>query len=141
MPKWKPKHPGKALPPQYAVAKSDGNDAVQAWIDLLPEWQTAQARRVDAVVTHVLPEVHKAVKWHGVWYGMPVKGWILAEASFKAHIKLVFFDGAALTPLPPILLASKPQRAIDLRDGVVLDESQLADWIRQSSLLPGWGKA
>ena len=68
MPKWKPKHPGKALPPQYAVAKSDGNDAVQAWIDLLPEWQTAQARRVDAVVTHVLPEVHKAVKWHGVWY-------------------------------------------------------------------------
>jgi hypothetical protein len=45
--------------------------AVRAWIDLLPKWQTVRARRVDAVVTRQVPNVHKAVKWHGAWYGVP----------------------------------------------------------------------
>src|SRR3989454_8907499 len=49
------------------IAKADGDGAVQAWIDLLPEWQTAHARRVDAVVTRQAPNVHKAIKWHGAW--------------------------------------------------------------------------
>jgi hypothetical protein len=53
------------------VPKSEGDGAVQAWIDLLPDWQSARARRVDAVVTRQAPNVHKAIKWHGVWYGVP----------------------------------------------------------------------
>ncbi len=61
----------KELPAHYAVPKADGDGAVQAWIDLLPDWQSARARRVDAVVTRQVPNVHKAVKWHGAWYGVP----------------------------------------------------------------------
>ena len=130
-----------APPPHYAVAKADGDGAVQAWIDLLPDWQTARARRVDAVVTRHVPNVHKAVKWHGIWYGMPGKGWLLAIGSFKAHLKLVFFDGTSLKPPPPGPLATKPQRALDLREPDRLDEAQLASWMKQASRLPGWGKA
>lgn len=114
---------------------------MQAWIDLLPGWQADQARRVDAVVARVLPDVHKAVKWHRFWYGVPRQGWILAGFAFKAHVKLAFFDGASLVPLPPVHLATKPQRALDLREDAPLDELQLGDWVRQASLLPGWGKA
>jgi hypothetical protein len=131
----------KDLPAHYAIPKSEGDGAVQAWIDLLPDWQTVRARRVDAIVTREVKNVHKAVKWHGAWYGVPGKGWFLALFSFKAHLKLVFFDGASLTPVPPVHLATRSQRAVDLRERDKLDEAQLADWIRQARELPGWGKA
>ena len=128
-------------PPQYAIPKSEGDTPVQAWIDLLPGWMPAAARRVDAVVVHELPNVHKAVKWHGVWYGVPGRGWILAIHAFKAHLKLTFFDGLSLTPIPPDALKQKPARALNLRETATLDEARLADWIRQASRLPGWGNA
>ena len=91
---------------------------MQAWIDLLPDWQTAHARRVDALVTRQVPNVHKAIKWHGAWYGVPGQGWFLAVGSFKAHLKLVFFDGASLTPVFP-----NPQRALEVREAAKLDET------------------
>ena len=55
----------KKLPAHYAVPKAEGDGAVQAWIDLLPEWRTAHASRVDAEVTRQARNVHKAIKWHG----------------------------------------------------------------------------
>jgi len=129
------------VPAHYAVAKADGDGAVNDWIELLPGWQSVRAGRVDAVVTRQAPNVHKAVKWHGLWYGIPGGGWFLAIASFKAHLKLVFFDGASLRPLPPTDLATKPQRALDVREADKLDEAQLAGWVKQASRLPGWGRA
>ena len=128
-------------PKHYAVPKSDGDGAAQAWIGLLPDWQSALLRRVDAVVTQQMPEVHKAVKWHGAWYGVPGKGWFLAIGSFKAHLKLVFFDGASLSPPPPVALAAKPRRALDIREDDALDEKRLAGWMRQARRLRGWGEA
>jgi hypothetical protein len=129
------------VPPHYAVPKSEGDAAVQAWIDLLPEWQAARARRIDAIVTRAMPRVHQAVRWHGAWYGVPGGGWFLAIASFKTHLKLVFFDGASLTPAPPVALAARSQRALDLREADDLDEARLAGWVKQAAALPGWGKA
>lgn len=136
-----PKNPDKPLPAHYAVPKSDGDGPVQAWIGLLPGWQTDRTRRIDAVVTREVPNVHKAVKWHAIWYGVPGKGWFLAIGSLKAHIKLVFLDGDHLVPLPPVHLKTRPQRALDLRERDTLDEAQLADWVRQAVELPGWGNA
>lgn len=132
---------GSKMPAHYAVPKSEGDAAVQAWIDLLPDWQSERARRIDAVVTRQMPHVHKAVKWHGVWYGVPGKGWFLAFNSFKAHLKLVFFDGTSLVPVPPGPLATQPQRALDVREADPLDEARLAGWVKQAHALPGWGKA
>jgi hypothetical protein len=134
-------NPDYVPPPHYAVPKSDGDGPVQAWIDLLPGWQPERARRIDAVVTREIPNLHKAVKWHAVWYGVPGQGWFLSIGSFKAHLKLIFLDGDHLVPKPPVFLKSRPNLALDLREKDVLDEAQLADWVRQASLLPGWGKA
>jgi len=72
---------------------------------------------------------------------VPGQGWFLAIASFKAHLKLVFFDGAKLTPVPPVHLATKPQRALDVRERDTLDEAQLAGWVKQAGQWPGWGRA
>lgn len=131
----------KEVPRHYAVPKSDGHDATRVWIQLLPTWQSDRATRIDAIVTNVMPGVHKAVKWHGLWYGVPGKSWFLAISAFKAHLKLVFFDGAHLLPLPPVAMKQAPARALDLREVDVLDETVLAGWVKQARQLPGWGKA
>jgi len=132
----------KPMPAHYAVPKSDGDEAVQAWIDLLPAgWKQDRARLVDRIVTETFPEVKKAIKWHVVFYGGPSGGWMMAMAPFKAHIKLNFFNGGQLDPPPPVEMAQKPNRALDSREKDALDEHQLADWIRQASQLPGWLKA
>lgn len=134
--------PARYVPPaHYAVPKSDGDSAVQQWIDLLPTWQAACMRRIDAIVVREIAGVHKAVRWHGVWYGVKGAGWILAAASLKAYLKLVFLDGASLTPIPPGALATKPQRALDVHECDALDEARFARWMRQARTLPGWGKA
>ena len=92
-------------------------------------------------MTRQVPNVHKAIKWHGAWYGVPSPGWFLAVFCFKAHLKLVFFDGASPTPVPPSPLATKPQRALDVPEADKLDEAQPAGWVKQASQLPGGGKA
>ncbi|WP_443747148.1 DUF1801 domain-containing protein [Asticcacaulis solisilvae] len=136
------KAPGKTpRPAHYAVPKSDGDAAVQAWIDLLPAgWKQDRARLVDRIVTETFPEVQKAIKWHVAFYGKSGGGWIMAMAPFKAHIKLNFFDGVHLDPPPPVEMAKKPNQALDTREQDLFDEDQLADWIVQASFLPGWGK-
>jgi len=128
------------VPRHYAVPKSDGSGPVRDWIALLPDWQSERATRVDTVVGAAFPEVVRAVRWHGAFYGVPGGGWFMAMHSFKAHLKLTFFDGAALTPLPPVALTKAPNRALDLRETAVLDEKVLESWVRQSVILPGFGK-
>src|SRR5690349_13648210 len=80
----------KVLPAHYAIAKSEGDEAVLAWINLLPAWQTDRAGRVDAIVVREVCDMHEAVKWHGIWLGVPGQGWFLAVATCKARLKLVF---------------------------------------------------
>ena len=73
----------KPMPAHYAVPKSDGDEAVQAWIDLLPAgWKQDRARLIDRIVTETFPEVKKAIKWHVVFYGVPGGGWMMAMAPF-----------------------------------------------------------
>lgn len=130
------------VPPQYAVPKSDGHDAIHAWIDLLADaWKQDRARRIDAIVTRVFPDVHKAIKWHGLWYGTPGQGWFLAVNAFKAYLKLTFMNGESLTPVPPTPLKAEGNAALDLKEADDFDEKLIASWIEQAHLLPGWGKA
>ena len=128
------------VPPHYAVPKSDGAEAVRAWIALLPSWQADRAARIDRIAGDAFPAVVRAVRWHGAFYGVPGGGWFMAVHSFKAHLKLTFFDGASLSPLPPVALAKAPSRALDLRESTSLDDGTLAGWFEQAIRLPGFGR-
>ena len=128
----------KKVPKHYAVPRSEGDDAVQAWIALLPDWQRKRAAQIDATVKRQMPEARKAIKWHVAMYGVPGRGWFMAMASFKAHLKLNFFDGEFLMPLPPVNVAAARQRALDIRDGDEFDDARLAGWVKQARMLPGW---
>ena len=93
---------------------------------------------LDALVVQTLPEVRKAVKWNSPLYGTDDKSWFLSLRCFDRYIKLAFFNGAGLEPLPPIDAKDPGTRYFHIHEGETLDEKQLADWIRQAAALPGW---
>ena len=57
---------------------------------------------------------------------------------FTKYVKVTFFNGASLRPLPPGQSKDENVRTFDVREDDELDEAQLADWIAQASRIPGW---
>jgi hypothetical protein len=121
------------------IAKGDGDAPVQAYIAAIPGWKRGIGRRLDALVVRNVPSVRKAVKWNSPFYGIEGQGWFLAFHVFARYIKVTFFRGTSLRPVPPGG-TGKEARWIDIREDD-LGEAQMAAWIRQAADLPGWGKA
>jgi hypothetical protein len=118
------------------IAKGYGDAPVQAYIAALPGWKRDVGRRLDALITRTIPGVHKAVKWNSPFYGVESQSWFLSFHSYTNYIKVAFFRGASLRPLPPGESKQKSVRYLDVRkDG--LDTEQFVEWIEQASKLPG----
>jgi hypothetical protein len=120
------------------LGKADGNAPVQAYIAAVPGWKREVARRVDTIVTRAVPGVRKAVKWNSPFYGMEGKGWFLSFHVFTHYVKVAFFKGASLQPLPPGPSKQKDARYLDIREKDTIDEKQLAGWVKQAAAMPGW---
>ena len=110
---------------------------MQAYIASMEPWQAAIAKRVDALVVKHVPGVCKAVRWHSPMYGVEGQGWFLAFRGFQHHVKLSFFEGASLKPVPP-RGEFRDVRSLDVRESDKHDEKQLATWIEQAASIPGW---
>lgn len=120
------------------IAKGDGAAPVRAYIAAMPGWKRAVGRRLDKIIVGALPGVRKAVKWNSPFYGADERGWFLSFHCFEKYVKVAFFNGAALRPVPPGTSKQKDVRYLDIREGDRIDESQFAAWVRQASELPGW---
>ncbi len=120
------------------IAKGDGDAPVQAYIAAMPGWKSDVGQLLDALIERTLPEVRKAVKWNSPLYGVDGKSWFLGVHCFNRYIKLAFFNGAGLVPLPPVDAKDPNTRYFHIHEDEALDEAQLADWIRQAAALPGW---
>jgi hypothetical protein len=121
------------------IPKGEGAAPVQAYVAAMPGWKRDVGRRLDALVTRTVPNVRKAVKWNSPFYGAPGgEGWFLSFRCFTHYVKLTFFDGASLRPMPPGESKQKNVRYLDVREDDPIDEEQLASWIRQAAELPGW---
>jgi hypothetical protein len=120
------------------IAKADGNAPVRAYIAAMPGWKRDVGRRLDALIVRTVPEVRKAVKWNSPFYGIEGQGWFLNFHCFTKYIKVAFFRGTSLRPLPPGESTHKDVRYLDIHEDEPLDEAQMAKWIRQAAALPGW---
>jgi hypothetical protein len=120
------------------IAKADGDAPVQAYIAAMPGWKRDVGRRLDALIARTVPGVRKAVKWNSPFYGVEGQGWFLSFHTFTNYVKVTFFRGASLHPVPPGESKHREVRYLDIRADDPLDETQLAMWIRQASALPGW---
>ena len=119
------------------IAKAHGDAPVQAYIAAMPGWKRDVGRRLDALIMRTVPGVRKAVKWNSPFYGMEGEGWFLSFHCFTRYVKVAFFRGASLRPLPPGDSKSKNTRYLDIHEDDALDEAQLAAWVKQASQLPG----
>ena len=120
------------------IAKADGDAPVQAYIAAMPGWKRETGSRLDALIVRTVPEVRKAVKWNSPFYGVEGQGWFLNFHCFTRYVKVAFFRGGSLQPLPPGESKDKDVRYLDIHEGDQLDEDLVASWIRQASELPGW---
>jgi hypothetical protein len=120
------------------IAKADGDAPVQAYIAAMPGWKRGAGRWLDALIVRHVPNVKKAVKWNSPFYGVEGQGWFLALHTFTTYVKVAFFRGSSLRPLPPGPSKSKDTRYLDIRQDDELDEAQMVTWIEQVAALPGW---
>ena len=120
------------------IAKADGDAPVQAYIAAMPGWKRDLGKRLDALIGRNVPEVRKAVKWNSPFYGIEGQGWFLSFHVFTRYVKVTFFRGASLRPVPVGAGKDKDARWIDIHDGDELDEAQMASWVKQAAALPGW---
>ena len=119
------------------IAKADGNAPVQAYIAAMPGWKRDVGRRLDALIVRAVPGVRKAVKWNSPFFGVKGEGWFLSFHTFTNYVKVAFFRGTSLRPVPPGQSKHEDVRYLDIREGD-LDESQMAAWVKQAAKLPGW---
>jgi hypothetical protein len=122
------------------IAKADGDAPVQAYIAAMPGWKREVGQRLDGLIGRTVPEVQKAVRWNSPFYGIEDKGWFLNFHCFTKYVKVAFFRGASLRPVPPGVSKDKDVRYLDIREDDHLDDAQFVEWVKQASQLEGWGK-
>ncbi len=121
------------------IAKGDGDAVVQSYIAAMPGWKQAVGRRIDDLITQTVPLVHKAVRWNTPFYGHADKRWFLAYHCMSQYVKVTFFQGTSLDPMPPGSSKVANIRYLDIHQGRPFDEDQFIKWIWQASQLPGAG--
>jgi hypothetical protein len=120
------------------IAKADGDAPVKAYLAAMPGWKSAVGKRLDRLIVKTIPKVQKAVKWNSPFYGIAGQGWFLGLHAFTKYIKVTFFRGTQLKPLPPGESKHPDVRYLDIREDDELDETQFAKWVKQAAALPGW---
>ena len=119
------------------IAEGYGDEPVQAYIEAMPGWKSDVGRRLDAIIGRAVRDVRKAVKWNSPLYGVEDNFWFLGIHVFEKYIKVAFFRGARLEPVPPVASKQKDVRYFHIHEDDELDEAQFADWVKQASKLPG----
>jgi hypothetical protein len=119
------------------IPKGEGNEPAQAYIAAMPGWKRDVGRRLDTIVERTVPGVRKAVKWNSPLYGAGDEGWFLSYHCFTKYVKVSFFRGTSLRPVPPGESKHPEVRYLDIREDEPFDEAQFTDWVKQASRLPG----
>jgi len=119
------------------IPKGYGEEPVQAYIAAMPGWKQDVGRRLHEIISRTVAGVRKAIKWNSPFYGVEDHVWFLSFHCFTRYVKVAFFRGASLTPIPPGKSKQEQVRYLDIYEDDALDEAQFADWVRQAAVLPG----
>jgi hypothetical protein len=115
---------------------------IDARIEELNDWRGELLSRLRALIKEADPEVVEEVKWRKPTNpGVPVwshDGMICTGETYKSVVKLTFAKGASLKD-PAVLfnasLEGNTRRAIDIREGEVIDEDAFRALIREAVAL------
>jgi hypothetical protein len=119
------------------ITKGYGDGPVRAYIEAMPGWKRDVGRRLDALIEQTVAGVAKAVKWNSPFYGVEEGRWFLGVHCFDKYVKVAFFRGRMLRPMPPVESKQKDVRYFHIHEGDKIDEAQIAAWVKQAAALPG----
>jgi hypothetical protein len=119
------------------IPKGYGDAPVQAYIAAMPDWESEVGLCLDALIVRTVPDVFKAVKWNSPFYGIEGRGWFLSFHCFTKYVKVAFFRGTSLRPVPPGESRQKEVRYLDIHEDDEINEAQFTAWVKQASDLPG----
>lgn len=119
------------------IAKGYGDAPVQAYIAAMPGWKSDLGRRLDTLIKSAVPDVRQAVKWNSPFYDVEEQHWFLSFHCFAKYVKVAFFRGTSLHPVPPGKSKQEEVRYLDIYEDTPLDEAQFSSWVKQASELPG----
>jgi hypothetical protein len=120
------------------IAKGDGDAPVQKYIAAMPGWKRKVGKHLDELIVQNVPNLQKAVKWNSPFYGVEGQGWFLSFHVFTRYVKVTFFRGTSLKPVPPGASKHKEVRYLDIHEDDEIDDGQLVKWVKQAAQLPGW---
>jgi hypothetical protein len=120
------------------IPKGLGDAPVQAYIAAMPGWKSQVGQRLDELIVKSAPNVQKAVKWNSPFYGSPDGSWFLSFHTFARYVKVAFFRGTSLWPVPKGPSKQDETRYLDIYEGDEIDEAQFKSWVKQAAALPGW---
>jgi hypothetical protein len=119
------------------IPKGEGDAPVQAYIAAMPGWKRHVGIQLDETIERAVPGVQKAVKWNTPFYGLEGQGWFLAFHCFERYVKVTFFKGTSLAPMPPVSSKQRDVRYVHLHENEPIDVTLFTDWIIQAASLPG----
>lgn len=120
------------------VPKGDGDGPVQTYIEAMPGWKRDVGRKLDEIIEKTVPDLRKGVRWNSPIYGVPGQGWILLFHVYTKYVKVTFFKGTSLEPMPPVGSKHETERYYHVFEDEGVDEKQFASWVEQAAKLPGW---
>ncbi|MFS4438510.1 DUF1801 domain-containing protein [Paracoccaceae bacterium GXU_MW_L88] len=119
------------------IPKGYGDAPVEAWLAAVPGWKQRVCKEVDRLIREAVPEAQRAIKWNSPLYGLERDLWFTSMHCYKNFVKVAFFQGASLDPVPPGPSKQAAVRYLDLREDDPIDADQIRDWMRQAAALPG----
>ncbi|MGL6074663.1 MAG: DUF1801 domain-containing protein [Fimbriiglobus sp.] len=119
------------------IAKGDGEATVEAYLAAMPGWKQGVGRKLDSLIVAAIPDVKKAVRWNTPFYGLEGEGWFVAFHCITKYIKVSFFRGTSMTPVPPVESKQAEVRYFHIYETDEIDEELFTSWIRQAASLPG----
>ena len=132
-----PKKPKLLTGGNPQIAKGYGDGPIEAYMTALPGWKEDVGRRLDKLIVEAIPKVSKAVKWNSPFYGNDGDGWFVSYHAMTRYIKIAFFRGTSLKPMPPVESKQANVRYLHINEDGALDDAQFTKWIKQASKLPG----
>lgn len=120
------------------IAKGEGEGPVLAYIEAMPGWKRDIGQALHDLIARNVPDLRMAVMWNTPFYGVDGKGFFLGFHCLAKCVRVAFFRGTSLDPLPPGESKQKEVRYLDIREGDAIDEGLVAAWIRQAAALPGF---
>lgn len=112
------------------ITKGDGEAPVKAYIEAMPGWKGDVGHHLDALIVRTVPNVQKAVRWNSPFYGIEGQGWFLSYHCYTRYVKVTFFRGTSLRPVPPVESRHEEERYFHIHEDDEIDDDLLGAWIR-----------